>query len=58
LQRPHQLSLDPFCSDRSCSSGFSQVHFSRVLIRKDFAARAGRGGKDHIVLGWLKAHTL
>jgi hypothetical protein len=37
LQRPHQLSLDPFCSDRSVRSGFSQVHFSfftdRILRR-------------------------
>ena len=44
LQRPHQLSLDPFCSDRSRRSGFSHVHFSSLLIHEDFAGRAGRCG--------------
>jgi len=47
LQRPHQLSLDPFCSDRSIRSGFSQLHFSFLMLRMlgaapDGAMMAGR----------------
>lgn len=39
LQRPHQLSLDPFCSDRSRRSGLSQRHFSCLLIQRLCGAR-------------------